>query len=92
MRTGLAVMVSGVELLEVLAAFCLRPGQRDLDDLAHLRRPPSQRLDELSKGQAARRLRLKSVFMDVLHGARILAAVRRALTQVAPATETACDG
>ena len=92
MCTGLAVMVSGVELLKVLPAFCFRPGQRDLDDLAHLRGPPSQRLDELPKGQAARRLRLKSVFMDVLHGARILAAVRRALTQVAPATETACDG
>jgi hypothetical protein len=85
-------VVPGVELLQVLAAFCIGPGQRDLDDLAHLRGPPSQRLDELAKGQAARRLRLKSVFMDVLHGARILAAVRRALTQAAPATETACDG
>jgi hypothetical protein len=30
------------------------------------------------------------MFMDVLHGARILAAVRRALTQAAP-EEPACD-
>jgi hypothetical protein len=34
---------------------------------------------------------LKSVFMDVLHGDRILAAVRRALTLAAPAVEPACD-
>jgi hypothetical protein len=31
------------------------------------------------------------VLMDVLHGDRILAAVRRALTLVAPVMEPACD-
>jgi hypothetical protein len=82
----------GVELLEVLSAFCIRSGQRDLDDVTHLRRPSAKGFDELSQRQAARWLRLKSVFMDVLHGARILAAVRRALTLAAPAVETACDG
>lgn len=68
-----------VELLEVLAAFQLRAGECDLDDMAHLRRPASQRLDELAQGQAASRLGAESVFMKVLHGARILAAVRGAL-------------
>jgi len=73
-------MVPGVELLEILPAFLVRAGERDLDHLAHLRRPAPKRFDELAQGQAARGLRLKSVFMDVLHGDRILAAVRRALT------------
>ena len=90
-RPGVALVMAGMELLEVLPAFCLGPGQRDLDDLAHLRRPSPERLDELTQREAAGRLRSKFVFMDVLHGARILAAVRRALTKVAPATERACD-
>jgi hypothetical protein len=60
--------------------------------MAHLRRPSPKGLNELSQRQAARWLRLKPVFMDVLHGARILAAVRRALILAAPAVETACDG
>jgi hypothetical protein len=84
-------MMTGMELLEVLPAFFLGPREGDLDHLAHLRRPSSERLDELAQRQAAGGLRLKSVFMDVLHGDRILAAVRPALTQVAPATEPACD-
>jgi hypothetical protein len=84
--------MAGMELLEVLAAFCVRSGQRNLDDVPHLRRPSSKGLDELSQRKAARWLRLKSVFMDVLHGARILAAVRRALILAAPAVENACDG
>ena len=71
--------MAGVELLEVLPAFLLRAGERDLDDVAHLRRPASERFDELAQGQAARRLGAESVFMKVLHGARILAAVRGAL-------------
>jgi hypothetical protein len=70
--------MAGVELLEVLPAFCLGAGERDLHDVTHLRRPSSERLDELAQGQAARGLRTKLVFMDVLHGARILAAVRPA--------------
>ena len=74
--------MTGVELLEVLAAFCLGAGQRDLDHLAHLRRPASQRLDELAQRQAAGGLGPKSVLMNVLHGDRILAAVRRALPLV----------
>ena len=84
-------MVPGMELLEVLAAFCLGPGQRDLDDVAHLRRPASERLDELTQGEASRGLWLKSVFMDVLHGDRILAAVRRAHPLAAPVPEPAGD-
>lgn len=81
-----------MELLEVLSAFCLGAGERDLDEMTHLRRPSSKRLDELSQSEASRRLRTEFVFMDVLHGARILAAVRRALTLAAPASELACDG
>ncbi len=80
-----------MELLEVLAAFFVGAGQGDLDHLAHLGRPAPKRLDELAQRQAARGLRLESVFMDVLHGDRILAAVRRALTVAAPAVEPACD-
>ena len=71
-------MMSGMELLEVLPAFCLGAGERDLDDVAHLGRPSAKRLDELAQAQAARGLRTEFVFMDVLHGDRILAAVRSA--------------
>lgn len=84
--------MTGMELLEVLSTFCLGAGERDLDEVTHLGRPSSKRLDELSQGEAARRLRTELVFMNVLHGARILAAVRRALTQAASASEPACDG
>ena len=83
--------MSGMELLEVLAAFCLRAGERDLHDVAHLRRPSTQGLDELAQGQGACRLRAELVFMDVLHGDRILAAVRRALPVVLRELEPACD-
>jgi hypothetical protein len=79
-----------MELPEVLLAFCLGPGQRDLDDLAHLGSPAPERLDELAQGEAAGRLRAKLVFMDVLHGARILAAVRRALPPYPLVVEGAC--
>lgn len=84
-------MVAGVELLEVLAAFCLCAGERDLDDMPHLRRPAPERFDELAQGQAARGLRTEFVFMDVLHGDRILAAVRRAHPLAAPVPKPACD-
>ncbi|MDQ4035597.1 MAG: hypothetical protein M3153_06670 [Chloroflexota bacterium] len=80
-----------MELLEVLTTFFVGAGQRDLHHLTHLRCPSAEGLDELAQGQAARGLRLKSVFMDVLHGDRILAAVRRALTLAAHAVEPACD-
>jgi hypothetical protein len=60
--------------------------------VAHLRRPASERLDELTQGEASRGLWLKSVFMDVLHGDRILAAVRRALILVDSVAEPACGG
>jgi hypothetical protein len=80
-----------MELLEVLPAFCIRAGKRDLDDVTHLGRPATQGLDELAQGQTARRLRTESVFMDVLHGARILAAVRRAHPVVVRETQPACD-
>ena len=90
-RSRLPVVVPGMELLEVLAAFFIGAGQGDLDHLAHLGRPAPQRLDELAQRQAARGLRLKSVFMNVLHGDRILAAVRRAHSVAAPALEPACD-
>ncbi len=72
-----------MELLEVLATFLFRAGERDLEKLAHLGRPAPERLDELAQGQSARRLRAEFVFMDVLHGARILAAVRGALPAAA---------
>ena len=75
-RSGLPVVVPGMELLEVLPTFCLGAGERDLDDVTHLGRPAAERLDELAQGQAARGLRTEFVFMDVLHGDRILAAVR----------------
>jgi len=90
-RSRLALMVPGVELLEVVPTFFVSAGQRDLDHVPHLGRPAPQRFDELAQGQAARGLRLESVFMDVLHGDRILAAVRRALTLAAPGLEPACD-
>jgi hypothetical protein len=79
-----------VELLHLLLAFLLGAGQRDLHELAHLGRPAPKRFDELPQREATRRLGTKLMFMDVLHGARILAAVRRALTQAAP-EEPACD-
>ena len=60
--------MAGVELLEVLAAFCLRARQGDLDQLAHLGRPASERLDELAQREAAGGLGAKSVLMNVLHG------------------------
>ena len=82
--------MAGMELLDVVPAFCLGASERDLDDLTHLRRPAAQRFDELAQGQAAGGLRTKLMLMDVLHGDRILAAVRRALTQAAP-EEPACD-
>ena len=84
--------MTGMELLEVLAAFCLRAGERDLHDVTHLGRPSAERLDELAQGQAARRLRAEFVFMDVLHGDRILAAVRSAHPMAAPVTRCACPG
>ncbi len=84
-------MVAGVELLEVLPAFCLGTGERDLHDVAHFGRPSAERLDELAQGQAARRLRTESVFMDVLHGDRILAAVLRAFPLALRELEPACD-
>ena len=92
MRSTSAIMGAGVALLQVLAALGLCPRQRDLHDLAHLRRPSAQRLDELAKGERTSRLRLESVLMKVLHGARILAAVRRALPQDVRVAEAACRG
>ena len=92
MRPAGTIMVPGMELLEVLPALGLRPRQRDLHDLPHLRRPSAQGLDELAKGERTSRLRLKSVLMKVLHGARILAAVRRALPQDVRVAEAACRG
>jgi ABC-type transport system substrate-binding protein len=80
-RPRLAIVVAGMERLEVLLAFSLGPGEGDLDDLAHLRRPAPERLDELAEGERAGRLRAKLVFVDVLHGVRILAAVRRTPTR-----------
>ncbi|MBA3587667.1 MAG: hypothetical protein H0W41_08530 [Chloroflexi bacterium] len=80
-----------MELLKILTPFVITAREGNLDHLAHLRRPATERLDELAKRQAARGLRLESVFMDVLHGDRILTAVRRALTQPAPVAEPACD-
>jgi hypothetical protein len=38
----------------------------------------------LAQGEAARRLWAESMFVDVLHGARILAAVRGALRPLPP--------
>jgi hypothetical protein len=84
-------MVPGMELLEVLPALVVRTGERDLHHLPHLGRPSTERLDELPQRQASRGLWLKSVFVDVLHGARILAAVRRALSLAALLDEVACD-
>ena len=92
MRPASAIVVPGMKLLKVLAALGLGPRQRDLHDLAHLRRPSAQGLDELAKGERTSRLRLKSVLMKVLHGARILAAVRRALPQDVRVAEAACRG
>ena len=80
-----------MELLEVLPAFSLRSGQCDLDDLAHLGGPAPKRFDELAQREATGRLRAKLMFMDVLHGARILAAVRRALPPPLPVVEGSCD-
>ncbi len=83
--------MTSVELLKILAALELRPRERNLNEMAHLRRPASKRFDELAQGQTTGGLRAKLVFMNVLHGARILAAVRRALTLVALVVEPACD-
>ena len=57
-----------VELLQVLAAFCLGARESDLHELAHLGRPASERLDELAQAQAACGLGAKAVLMNVLHG------------------------
>ena len=92
MRPASAIVVPGMKLLKVLAALGLGPRQRDLHDLAHLRRPPAERFDELAEGQRTGRLGLKSVLMDVLQDARILAAVRRALPQDVRVAEAACRG
>jgi len=80
-----------MELLEVLATFSIRARQRDLDELTHLGRPAAEGLDELTKRQRPGWLGLKSVFVDGLHGDRILAAVRRALTHIDLDAEPACD-
>jgi oligopeptide transport system substrate-binding protein len=77
---GLAIVVARVEGLQVSLPFLFRPGDSDLGDLSHLRRPASERLDELAEGQRPWWLGLKLVFVDVLHGVRILAAVRRTPT------------
>ncbi len=84
-------MVPGMELLDVLPAFCLCAGEGDLNDVTHLGRPAANGLDELAQRQTARRLRTESVFMNVLHGDRILAAVRRAYPVVLRETQPACD-
>ncbi len=89
-RPCLPVMVSRMELLEVLPAFCLGASERDLDQLAHLRRPASKGLDELSEGQRSGGLWDEFVFVDVLHGARILAAVRRPSPGL-PLARVSCD-
>jgi hypothetical protein len=68
--------VPGVVPLHVLLPFQLAAGQRDLGHLSHLGRPAPEGLDKLTEGKAACGLGHKLVFMDVLHGARILAAVR----------------
>jgi hypothetical protein len=65
--------MAGVELLQVLAAFGLAPGERDLGHLAHLGRPASQRFHELAKAEAAGRLRLKLVLVGLVHSRPILA-------------------
>jgi hypothetical protein len=82
--------MAGMELLEVLPAFCLGASESDLDEMAHLGSPSAQGLDELAQGEAARRLWAELVFMNVLHGVRILAAVRGALPVAAPVMEPAC--
>ena len=61
-------MVAGVELLQVLLPLGLGSRQRDLRDLAHLRRPATEGLDELAKRQAAGRLRSEAVLMSCMHG------------------------
>ncbi len=83
--------MTSVELLKILAAFELRPCKSNLNEVAHLRRPASKGFDELAQGQPTGGLGPELVFMNVLHGARILAAVRRALTLVALVVEPACD-
>jgi hypothetical protein len=67
-RLGLSLVVAGVEGLEVGLPLGLGSGQGDLRHLAHLGGPPAQRFDELSKREAARRLRPKSVVVGRLHG------------------------
>src|SRR5439155_17474178 len=67
-RSSSALVMSCVELLQVALALCLRPGQRDLGDLAHLRCPSSQRFDELAQGEGAWCLCPKPVFMGGMHG------------------------
>jgi hypothetical protein len=61
-------MMARVKAAQVLLALRLGPGERDLDDLAHLRRPAAERFDELAERQAAGRLRPESVLMGLLHG------------------------
>src|SRR5947208_6664647 len=67
-RCRAALVMSCVELLQVALALRLRPGQRDLDDLAHFRCPSSQRFDELAQGEGARCVCTKPVFMGGMHG------------------------
>jgi hypothetical protein len=83
--------MAGMELLHVLPAFCLRAREGDLDHLPHFGRPATERFDELAQRQTTDRLGAKSMLMNVLHGDRILAAVRRALPDAVLARESACD-
>ena len=57
-----------VEPLEILLPFGIGPGQRDLGDLPHLRRPAPERLDELAEGERPCRLVPEPVIMGLLHG------------------------
>jgi hypothetical protein len=61
-------VVPGMELLEVLPAFGFRACEGDLDQLAHLRRPATERLDELAEREATGRLRPKAMLVEGLHG------------------------
>ena len=82
--------MAGVELLDILPTFCIGAGERDLNHVPHLGRPPAERLDELAQRQAPGRLGAKSVLMEVLQCARILAAVRRLAAEATPCTEPEC--
>jgi hypothetical protein len=64
----LSLVMAGVERLEVLLPLRLRSGERDLRNLPHLGGPSAKRLDELSEGEAAGRLRPKAVIVGRLHG------------------------